>query len=444
MKKNNTVDYSKVGINLNYNHMMFEVTRQCNLKCEHCMRGDAQNITMSKEIIDKTLDQIGYCCNFGITGGEPFLVPDTIEYLVDGIIKRKKKFASFSLVVNGTIFDDRAIKSINAINKIASYYYKEIMPDAYRSMENKEYSFERDFENNPNRKEAIVLTISEDEFHKNNVEEAIAFYKKYANKYVIVNKQSEWTTELKDDRTILRTELRVLKSEHGKTWVNSEGRAEQNHIGYKKNSCEHCANICHRIYLKECVECSINISANGNVCVEGELSFEHNDKYSMGNVLESPISCMIVDWQWKEPLECKEVHAMLELKSILDYDKYTDDFYKVSEDVKKTLQHCVNLMGEKRKTLIEAHKHFPYLPYNDLVNMVDADFNIRTNGEFAEYMRLYYDGYKEKYPSNWKYNVIKEQSILHTYKKLNRKLALKNGDFSYLNLKGAKNALFQA
>ena len=26
-----------------------EVTRKCNLKCEHCMRGEAQNVTLTKE-----------------------------------------------------------------------------------------------------------------------------------------------------------------------------------------------------------------------------------------------------------------------------------------------------------------------------------------------------------------------------------------------------------
>ena len=33
--------------------MNIELTRRCNMACKHCLRGDAQNLTISKEIIDK-------------------------------------------------------------------------------------------------------------------------------------------------------------------------------------------------------------------------------------------------------------------------------------------------------------------------------------------------------------------------------------------------------
>ena len=32
--------------------LTFEVTRRCNLVCKHCMRGKAQNIDLSKEMVD--------------------------------------------------------------------------------------------------------------------------------------------------------------------------------------------------------------------------------------------------------------------------------------------------------------------------------------------------------------------------------------------------------
>lgn len=35
-----------------------ELTRRCNMNCEFCARGEAQNIDMSTEIIDKTLDEL--------------------------------------------------------------------------------------------------------------------------------------------------------------------------------------------------------------------------------------------------------------------------------------------------------------------------------------------------------------------------------------------------
>ena len=34
------------NIPLPYDNIMIEVTRRCNLRCEHCMRGEPQNIDM--------------------------------------------------------------------------------------------------------------------------------------------------------------------------------------------------------------------------------------------------------------------------------------------------------------------------------------------------------------------------------------------------------------
>lgn len=108
-------NFAVEGHALPFRRMMFEITRRCNLCCAHCFRGNPQNVDISEEIIDKALDQISSCFSFDVTGGEPFLVPDKLEYLVDGIIKKKMRFTSFSLVVNGTILDDRAQRSVAAI-----------------------------------------------------------------------------------------------------------------------------------------------------------------------------------------------------------------------------------------------------------------------------------------------------------------------------------------
>lgn len=35
-----------------------EVTRRCNMNCDFCARGKAQSLDISKEIIDKTLDEV--------------------------------------------------------------------------------------------------------------------------------------------------------------------------------------------------------------------------------------------------------------------------------------------------------------------------------------------------------------------------------------------------
>lgn len=65
------------------------------MACTHCMRGDAQDLAISKEVIDKCLDSIAGVYDLILTGGEPFLEPDIIDYLFDEIIRRKSKYMDF-------------------------------------------------------------------------------------------------------------------------------------------------------------------------------------------------------------------------------------------------------------------------------------------------------------------------------------------------------------
>lgn len=65
MQKEN---FAVEGHALPFRRMMFEITRRCNLCCAHCFRGDPQNVDISEEIIDRSLDQISSCFSFDVTG----------------------------------------------------------------------------------------------------------------------------------------------------------------------------------------------------------------------------------------------------------------------------------------------------------------------------------------------------------------------------------------
>ena len=82
-----------------------EMTRRCNMKCDFCARGDAQNVTITKKIIDKTLEEMEgvYINGLRLSGGEPFLAENEIEYLVEEIIRRKIHINHIELFTNGTI-----------------------------------------------------------------------------------------------------------------------------------------------------------------------------------------------------------------------------------------------------------------------------------------------------------------------------------------------------
>jgi len=99
---------------LNIQNAIIEVTRKCNMKCEHCLRGAAQRKTISDQHIYKFLQLIDSIGSLTITGGEPTLAMDSLEQIRQCIIYGDCLVNEFYMVTNG--------KAIN-INKLAEWAY---------------------------------------------------------------------------------------------------------------------------------------------------------------------------------------------------------------------------------------------------------------------------------------------------------------------------------
>lgn len=82
-------------------HLAIEVTRRCNIKCSHCIRGDSQNKDISLEYIDILLNQVESIGHFCPTGGEPSLNVPAIKYFLDGCKKRNIPINTFYIATNG-------------------------------------------------------------------------------------------------------------------------------------------------------------------------------------------------------------------------------------------------------------------------------------------------------------------------------------------------------
>lgn len=83
--------------------LAFEITRRCNMCCEHCMRGDAQNKDMTEEIIDATLVGIESIGSMVLTGGEPSLNVPAMRYIAKRIDELGIPLGSVYLVTNGKV-----------------------------------------------------------------------------------------------------------------------------------------------------------------------------------------------------------------------------------------------------------------------------------------------------------------------------------------------------
>jgi len=90
--------------------LWIESTRRCNMKCRHCCRGDAQNIDMSIDIIDIFFKQVSFIGVIGFTGGEPSLVPNILQDILNVAKKYKVRILSFQIVTNGKEISDEFIE----------------------------------------------------------------------------------------------------------------------------------------------------------------------------------------------------------------------------------------------------------------------------------------------------------------------------------------------
>lgn len=97
---------------LNIDHLIIEVTRKCNMRCPHCLRGAAQRITIPNQYVHKMFQLIDNISTLTITGGEPTLAMDTLEHIRNCIAYDNCDVNSFYMITNG--------KAIN-VEKVARW-----------------------------------------------------------------------------------------------------------------------------------------------------------------------------------------------------------------------------------------------------------------------------------------------------------------------------------
>lgn len=223
-----------------YGGLSIEITRRCNKRCDHCAKGDAQNITITKEIVDRIFLDVADCEMVYILGGETTLELDMLDYLVDCIIKSDWNTKAIQVTTNGIIKDRRLVDI-----------------------------FGRFCSSGQDRK--AYIRISNDMFHfREEYEPAMRYYKDIAD------------TVSKNIITLYSGSIAALKY---------EGRAKK----YIDEHPEYCSplsfvslypNINHRVKIQDgYVHCLLSIGANGNLGFDNDYSFKRFDRLAFGNIL---------------------------------------------------------------------------------------------------------------------------------------------------------------
>jgi len=305
-----------------------ETTRRCNLKCLFCARGHAQNMDMSPVVIDTTLDQLQknnvYVESLRLNGGEPFLAPDSIEYIVDGIIKRELPFATCAVFTNGTVRNE---KVRNALGRLADYL-------AARKWELTNPTFDQQCKNlyrSIKTDERVSLIISQ-QFHKNAdaIQRTIDYYDNY-NSYVGIGLQNELHIAGAKNKNI---SIEGLAEQHLNTIIGDRldedinvRKIENRYSFVKWNTTGESGNTIKSISK------AIGVSANGNVFPGALMPYDKIDTAPICNVIYDNIFAEIERYCWRYPITRKmsrfreERLAIdeLQLTGIKIHDKYNYD-----------------------------------------------------------------------------------------------------------------------
>lgn len=232
--------------------LVFQTTRRCNQNCAHCCKGKSENIDMSKEVIDNLFRNNDYMIteirHFSMTGGEPSLVPEVIEYLINTIIEMNISITDHVIYIsNGLIYNQSIIDNINKLIKFLT---------------SKEKS----------KTVQLIFELSNDQYHKRPDKDTLDKYSKLPFL----------------DKKFLVPKIRTIES------TVNEGNAKVKYVGGRmtyKDFIEE-MNIKSSNDIIE-VGNSIVIAANGNVINCSCGSYIEEDEISLGNLHTSSFLSII-------------------------------------------------------------------------------------------------------------------------------------------------------
>ena len=139
-----------------------EVTRRCNESCKHCMRGQAQPVDLTKEMVDELFakNKIESVTNLLFSGGEPLENAEIIIYIIDKIISENIDVCKISMITNGKKYSEALVDALNRFNEYRNkraYARADAIRDKIKDID-KWLEYELD--------QNVVLAFSTDKYHE--------------------------------------------------------------------------------------------------------------------------------------------------------------------------------------------------------------------------------------------------------------------------------------
>ncbi len=338
-------------IKLQFYYVAIEMTRQCNLACAHCARGEAQNKTIKPIYIDRVLDQIDYVNHFVLTGGEPSLHPDLFEYIIDKIIEKGVRISYFDTTLNGTIKSERVAAALDKIAEWCHHWqlYAELEPYA-------------------------SVRISSDLFHRDfpiyKPEEAMEFYKNACkSKYVVLSyadfNHAENAAMRKTGRSAHMSAEDQKRAGFNHWSVSCPYRRfdikEKNLYGACRYA-EDGSKIADP-YNQKWIDTGIYITACGKFLKSSFVSYDDEDALAQDSVMTYSLYECIKRWNARYPLYYKEAHLLYRDPVTVGADHPEEpDAEGICKEVSKSV---VDNLIEIRQQIQKAAPQLPFSMISD-------------------------------------------------------------------------------
>lgn len=360
---------------LTFETLSVEITRRCQLKCAHCLRGDAQNVDLSYEAIDNLLGQTDAIWRLFFSGGEPTLALDQMEYFLDKMIDFNIPLTEMKFITNAY---DRSNKIFDLIKRYSEY----IRLCTNNGTISKQV--------NP----GVIIIVSTDTFHKGyDPKQAAEYYKTKLDGYATV-----------EERCIGNIPHRLGRAKNIKYSVDSiETKAKKQRIEiYSKETYPFCLSFKDRKLDYEnqiIVLCPVYLSANGNFYDRNVAvrEFEYMDE-------NTPICNLLLDTDILEKIQEYNKHIPCCLKRIIDMSVQS---MQPDEELKRmldTLNFVLNAPGKW---------HVLYNTYNRVMQQQDAIKSVDGNQGLSlpEMVSIYksYVRHKTEYGDKSKQTELREK-----------------------------------
>ena len=221
---------------LNLKHLLLEVTRQCSMACPHCMRGDAEELSMDYAVIDRIFQDTRHIGHLCLTGGEPSLVPCVINKIVYQAGIWRCTIDSFFCATNAKAYSQPFVDSLTKL---------------YRYCTNKEQ---------------CVLTATIDKFHEPADPKALNYYRELPFYHPVF--------------------------EYGDTLpypILEEGRAKENGIGQAGIPIKGCIYDADFTGFRFVCGDTVYINVKGGVLLNADLSYQSQEDFCIGNLTEDSL-----------------------------------------------------------------------------------------------------------------------------------------------------------